>query len=277
MATAWFLICTAFQFLFWKVPKYGRLALYLQALVVILASFVFQWWPVVPGVAAGFLGVVAALLTIEKLQQWERFVLIVLAFFFLSIELRTIYRAQDEVDQARRILDIQETDARRKEDESFTNLLAQGEQTLGVNKSLFLEEVGSQSYPDFEAGSSVQGDIPINVTNHDKLPIKNVRVSIRALSPNMVNLSIGRAKWITGKITDLGDIAAGKPHEVLNLAEGLYMIETRTRNRSFTEILPVYRGARGGSCIYDSNGKLIVPNSGTYACPKLPSRSPATR
>lgn len=98
----------------WEVPHYTRLALYLQVVTVVMAAFVLQWWPLIPGVAIGILACVAALLVFEFTRP-EKTVWLVFVLVLFALESHAIYKDRAEHDAEQASLRAAEDDARRKE------------------------------------------------------------------------------------------------------------------------------------------------------------------
>jgi hypothetical protein len=212
MATAWLLICTTFQFLFWKVPQYGRLALYLQALLLVIASFVFQWWGLVPGVAIGFLGLVAVLLATEGLQRPERAVLIILAFLFLIVELRSIYSDKRKADRERAELIVRENESRKVANESFDALLKQGEGLFKSQQTLASETndqiTGGDSYCYLSMFTALNG-FGMQMKKIGKYPLRLRSVSIDDQTRYQAQLHKLSPEVQNGKLS---------PDDVMNMA-----------------------------------------------------------
>ena len=84
-------ISTVFAAL-WPVPGYTRSALVLQALIIVSCVFAFQWWPIVPTVAIGFLGVVAAIMTVraDRFTRVEKAVWVLIAVGLFIAEVPTV-------------------------------------------------------------------------------------------------------------------------------------------------------------------------------------------
>ena len=86
------------RILVWKIPKYSRLMLLLQASVILVTWVVMQLWPQIPDVPVYSLGVVAALMSIEGLSRPERAVCIFLVFGLFIVELKYSYKERITTD-----------------------------------------------------------------------------------------------------------------------------------------------------------------------------------
>ena len=117
----------------WRIPQYGRRALYTQAAVVIGAAYFLQSYPLIPGVAIGLLGFVAALMSLEVFNARERLVWTIFIFALFMLEMRVIYADRTKFENEQAELRIKEDIARKSERDSFAALLMQG-------KSLFENE-----------------------------------------------------------------------------------------------------------------------------------------
>jgi hypothetical protein len=62
--------------------------------------FCFQWWPLIPTVAIGFLEVVAAIMTVraDKFTHGERALYVLIAFALFVVEMKAVYKDRDEHD-----------------------------------------------------------------------------------------------------------------------------------------------------------------------------------
>jgi hypothetical protein len=113
----------------YPVPHYTRWGLYPQGIFVIGCWFCMHWWPLVPGVAIGFLALAAAVMAVraDNFTQTEKAVWVVISLVLCFVELRTIYQDRDAHDREQSELRIQESEARAKETQSFAALIKQGQ------------------------------------------------------------------------------------------------------------------------------------------------------
>jgi hypothetical protein len=115
----------------YPVPRYTRFGLYSQAIIVVGCLFCFQWWPLIPTVAIGFLGVVAAVMTVRGLRP-ERFSLgeqvfyLLIIFCLFIVEMRSVYKDRDRHDKEQSQMQLKEEEARAKESASFAALVREG-------------------------------------------------------------------------------------------------------------------------------------------------------
>lgn len=125
-------LSSVWRFFLRTVPNYDRWGLYPQALIVVVCLFCFQWWPLIPTVAIGFLGVVAAIMTVraDHFTHAERVVYILIAFALFIIEMTAVYRDRDEHDRQQTDLRMREGQARKEERDSFAKLLTQGQTSI---------------------------------------------------------------------------------------------------------------------------------------------------
>ena len=100
--------------LFYEVPQYTRWGFYPQAVIIVACLFAFQWWPLIPTVAIGFLAVVAVIMTVraEHFTHVERVVYVLIAFALFFVEMRAIYRDREDHDR-------EQAEARERETKSF--------------------------------------------------------------------------------------------------------------------------------------------------------------
>jgi hypothetical protein len=100
--------------LFYEVPRYTRWGLYPQAVIIVACLFAFQWWPLIPTVAIGFLAVVAVIMTVraDHFTHVERVVYVLIAFALFFVEMRAIYRDREDHDR-------EQAEARERETKSF--------------------------------------------------------------------------------------------------------------------------------------------------------------
>jgi hypothetical protein len=117
--------------LLWRLPKYDRWGLYLQAVVI---GGGLLWWMkkgLVPTVAIGILAFVAVIMTVrdERIKESvvERSVWIVIAFALLIIEVHVTYKDRMESDE-------RQADVLREERQSFTNMIGQERSNFGLQK-----------------------------------------------------------------------------------------------------------------------------------------------
>jgi len=87
----------------WEVPKYTRVGLYTQILTAMLLYVSWIFLPLIPGLAIAGLGFVAVVMTVraDKFPICERVVWVMLGFFLLTAEVRTLYldRIANEAQQ----------------------------------------------------------------------------------------------------------------------------------------------------------------------------------
>src|SRR5258708_31144941 len=109
-----------------EVPHYDRWGLYPQALIIVACLVYFRlWWPPIPTVAIGILGVVAVIMTVraDKFSHGERAIYVMLAFSLFVVEMEAVYKDRDQHDKEQAKLRIEETEARKKESDSFAALI----------------------------------------------------------------------------------------------------------------------------------------------------------
>jgi hypothetical protein len=142
-----------------------------------------------PTVAIGFLGVVAAIMTVraDRFTPVERGMYVLLAFALFIVEMKAVYRDRDEHDKQQAELQASEREARRMEEKSFAALLTEGRNLLGktqevetLTKMNLLNITGGESYalvtPQVWSGVV---PIPLSIYNYGKQTLTGVTVVIR--------------------------------------------------------------------------------------------------
>jgi hypothetical protein len=105
----------------YSVPEYRREALYLQA-ALLVACFAWPLYkPIVPGVAIGFLGVVAAIMAVrtERFTKIEIGIWILICFGLFFVEIKSVYKERDDHDAEQAALRKEELEARQKQERSL--------------------------------------------------------------------------------------------------------------------------------------------------------------
>jgi hypothetical protein len=122
----------------YPISEYRREALYLQT-AVIVACFAWPLYkPIVPGVAIGFLGVVAAIMAVraERFTKVEIGVWILICFGLFFVEIDSVYKDRDEHDKQQAKSRAEELDARQKQERSFSDLLRAARDLLGTTQTV---------------------------------------------------------------------------------------------------------------------------------------------
>jgi hypothetical protein len=178
------------SFALYPVPHshYTRWGLYPQAVMILACLFCFQWWPLIPTVAIGFLGVVAVIMTVraDHFSHGERVVYVMIAFALFIVEMRAVYKDRDEHDRQQTELRIREDKARREEEEKFSALLKEGHSILGETQEVQtltkknLENItGGESFavvtPQVLTGLV---PIPLSIRNFGKYTLTGVTVFV---------------------------------------------------------------------------------------------------
>jgi hypothetical protein len=125
------------------IPNYGRWGFYFQAAIVFTCLVWFQLWPPIPTVAIGFLGVVAAIMTVraDRFTHAERVVWILISFALFIVEMSAIYKDRNEHDRQLTEQRMREDEARRAETKSFQDLIKNGQQLFEHESALSQETV----------------------------------------------------------------------------------------------------------------------------------------
>jgi hypothetical protein len=163
--------------------------MYPQVGIILSSLIYFRLWPPVPTAAIGVLGVVAVFMAVraEHLSIGESIVYIFIAFALFMVEMRTVYRDQDQRDRERGEQQIRESEARKDEEKSFGDLLQKENGLLtsikdvGTLAQRSLENItGGHSFavvtPQVWSGLV---PIPLSIRNYGKQTLTGVTVTIR--------------------------------------------------------------------------------------------------
>jgi cell division protein FtsL len=146
-------------------------------------------WPLMPTVAIGFLGVVAAIMTVraDRFTPVERAMYVLLAFALFIVEMNAVYKDRDEHDKQQAELQMREREARQKEEASFAALLTEGRDLLG--KTQEVETLTKKNLDNITGGESYAlvtpqvwsglVPIPLSIRNYGKQTLTGVTVVIR--------------------------------------------------------------------------------------------------
>jgi hypothetical protein len=172
----------------WPVPDYTRFGLYSQAILVVGCVFSFQWWPVIPTVALGFLSVVAVVMTVraDRFSHGERVVYVLIAFALFAVEMKAIYAERDQHDEEQAELRRRESETRKRESESFATLIEEGH---GLFQSIqHVDTLAQESLENITGGKSFAAvtpqvwsgmvPIPLSIYNYGKQTLTGVTVNI---------------------------------------------------------------------------------------------------
>ena len=112
----------------YQIPSYSREGLYLQAALIVTCLFWPVYKPIVPGVAIGFLGVVAAIMTVRagSFTKVEMGVWVLISFALFSVEIAAVYSERDTHEAEQRKLRAEELEARQRQESSFADLINSG-------------------------------------------------------------------------------------------------------------------------------------------------------
>ena len=168
--------------------KYSRAAFYIQSGCVVACLFGLQWWPAVPGVAIGFLGVAAAIMAVraEHFTPWEGAIWIAISFALFVVEIRVIYNDRAEHDAQQAEMRTRENEARQKEADSFAALLKEGHSLFGATQQV--EALTKKNLENITGGESFAivtpqvwsglVPIPLSIRNYGKQTITGVTVGM---------------------------------------------------------------------------------------------------
>jgi hypothetical protein len=109
-------------------PRYTRWGFYPQVAIIFASWCWFQFNPLIPTVAIGILGVVAAIMAARAAHITERegAIWALIAFALFIVEMRAVYRDRSEHDIEQSRIQAEEREARKKEKEAFDALIMDG-------------------------------------------------------------------------------------------------------------------------------------------------------
>jgi hypothetical protein len=259
----------------WQVPHYTRWGLYPQALIVVGCLFCFQWWPLIPTVAIGFLGVVAAIMAVraDHFSLGERVVYVFIAFALFIVEMTAVYRDRDQHDREQTELRIREAEARKKESDSFAALIKEGHglfQTIQhvdrlAEKSLETLTGGDQYcwIAPMESNVLMQENIyHLWVMNSGKAILPYCDVSIISVPPELIgkNISLGDLHPLKMHFDKLpgnptGNSSYLSTYHITN--DRNYSLSIRTPTRTLSEVI-TFNGFLAHCEVVDTtNGKIL--------------------
>ncbi len=243
----------------YPVPQYSSWGFYLQAVIVAVCLGWFDVKPPVPTVAIGFLGVVAAIMTVraDHFHNGERAVWILISFALFIVEMRAVYQDRDEHDRQQVELRKREDETRKAEQDSFAALLREGKDLFTATKQIEglahknLENVtGGQSFA-YLTPQTQFGTVPIPLTiynyGHETLTGVVIRIYTRA------NFDVDNpARLFDEPEASIGTLA---PSEVVPLKVAItpspdqsgidvYQIDISAQNFSVKQYLWFRRGKR---------------------------------
>ena len=184
----------------WEIPDYRRWVLYTQAALIVLSVFLCVWWPLVPGIAIGLVGVVGIIMAaFTDWRSYEKAAWIALASVLFIVELQTVERDRITNENEQTITRNQEQEAIRKEGDAiekqqlgFTAVVKQGQSLFANEKRLSQEDrdqmTGGDSYiivvPN--VGIPLDGGDTLSLTaaigkNGPRIALQNVRILVRKL------------------------------------------------------------------------------------------------
>lgn len=170
----------------YPIPHYDRWGLYPQAVIIVACLFSFQWWPLVPTVAIGFLGVVAVIMAVraDSFRRGEKVVYVLIAFALFIVEMRAVYRDRDEHDKQQSELRQRGDAARDAERESFAKLLQAGKDLFSNTQQI--ETLAKRSLENVTGGNSYAyvspqlgyPEVPLVVWNNGDQVLSGVTLTI---------------------------------------------------------------------------------------------------
>ena len=150
------------------IPHYEREGLYLQAALVVICLSWPLFRPIVPGVAIGFLGVVAAIMAVrtERFTKVEMGVWILISFALFIVEINSVYKERGEHEQEQSAIRIEELKARQDQEKSFTDLINEGKRILGTTQSV--SELAKENLENVTGGDSYAVVQPVLIVRPDR-------------------------------------------------------------------------------------------------------------
>jgi hypothetical protein len=166
------------------VPNYTRWGFYLQVLVILVCLFGLQWWPLIPTVAIGFLGVVAVIMAVraDHFSHTERVVWTLIAVALFIAEMRAVYRDRDEHDS-------QQAEARQREEREFREIAGgiskaieksdrNFAQTMAGISDAIKGETGGDSFAFITFTPEPNQQFLVAITSHGKYPLREVHATM---------------------------------------------------------------------------------------------------
>ena len=132
----------------YPVPQYTRAALYTQAVSIVVCLFFLRLCPLVPGIAIGLLGAIAALMAVraDRFTGGEKAVWILISVALIVVEFWAIYHDRSEHDKEQAAILLEEHTARRKEAEAFAALIKEGKGLIASQEQITNQMTGQGSY-----------------------------------------------------------------------------------------------------------------------------------
>jgi len=184
----------------WEMPVYRRWVLYTQATLIVLSVFLCVWWPLVPGIAIGLVGVVGIIMAaFADWKSYEKAAWIAFAAVLFIVEFQTVERDRHTNETEQTIMRDREQEAIRKEEEAiekqqqgFTEVVKQGQSLFANEKRLSQEDrdqmTGGDSYVIVvpNVGVPLDGGNTFALTaaigkNGPRIALQNVRILVRKL------------------------------------------------------------------------------------------------
>jgi hypothetical protein len=136
----------------YEVPHYTRWGLYPQAGIVVVCLIAFQLRPPIPGVAIGFLAVVAVIMTVraDRLSDGEKVVYVLIAFALFIVETRAVIRDRNDHD-------MEQAETRDRESKSFAAI------AHGIQGSL--QESQRQFAATMQKSDAIMGKVGDSIKN----------------------------------------------------------------------------------------------------------------
>ena len=167
-----------------EIPKYSRVALYLQAVIWVGIYYAWRLVELAPGDAIGVLAVVALIMAVrgEYASKAEQFVWIFIALSLFSIETRVVHLDRDKHDAQQR----QEIRSQQQEFESslsqFRNVSRQIDDNITKTTAGFTEtmntETGGDSFLYLDAQPYMTGRVYFTAVRVGRFPLRDVAIRV---------------------------------------------------------------------------------------------------
>ncbi len=247
-------------------PYNNRWGFYLQIVAIIMCVIWSRVWPPIPAVAIGFLGVVAAVMTVraDRFTSFEKVVWVLISATLFIIEVKAVRRDRDEFA-------AQQLGLRKEENSHFAGILQQNQNHFDTSlrkMEAIAELSGKAVYFSSNALQQITGGgqycylvglpigpglIALGVVNSGPLPLDRCSVVVRHKeAPSAHSLEEAVKTFEPPLLTrEFGPLPPG---ETIHPSRGFtlrfstavveplydsYKVEIHTRNEDFTESLTV--------------------------------------
>jgi hypothetical protein len=230
----------------YEVPSYARWGLWIQAVFVVICLALFQIFPLVPGVAIGFLAAVAVVITFRALKDLfpaEQVVWTLIVFALLVVELRVTYAERDQFNREKAQSALAEADRRRQENQRFQDIANTLTKSIDIGQTQFRETQSQLSLSANEVtGGDSFADVTLNqtqngfhLTNKGDYPLNSLHILVIDLANRAAATNLQMTTLAPHFGIGLGypyNFLDGLPHDfgiVFNAVNGSWMETFQTR------------------------------------------------